>query len=430
MLALVKARPEAGLELRDVPVPEIGINDVLIRVHKTGICGTDLHIESWDPWAAATIKPPLVVGHEFVGEVVDMGSNVADLHPGRHRQRRGARRVRPLPALPGRPLSPLRQHAWPRRQPGRRVCRVRCPAGDERLAPLAGHRPGRHGDLRSVWERGPHGAGLSGPGRGRARRRRRADRAHGDRGGPPCRRSLRRRERAERVSPGARGPDGSDARHRPTRAETLADVQAELEMVEGFDVVLEMSGNAGALRDALSNMAHGGAMAILGIPTAEIPIDVNQIVFKKLTFAGHLRPGDVRDLVQDVGHAHVGAGHQPGDHPPVRLPRLRRGVRRRPGRRLRQGHHGLDVMSQLPDPLAFLADEVAALRERHLYRPLRVMSSAQGPIVSIDDRAPDQPVVQRLPRPDPPSARLPTPPSRPSASSAPAAARSARSPAR
>ena len=82
MLALVKTAPGPGLDLRDVPEPAIGINDVLIRVHKTGICGTDLHIESWDPWAARTIKPPLVVGHEFVGEIVEVGSNVADFGPG------------------------------------------------------------------------------------------------------------------------------------------------------------------------------------------------------------------------------------------------------------------------------------------------------------------------------------------------------------
>src|SRR5712691_1856765 len=82
MLALVKVRSGPGLELREVPVPAIGINDVLIRVHKTGICGTDLHIESWDPWAAGAISPPLVVGHEFVGEIVDVGSNVADFGSG------------------------------------------------------------------------------------------------------------------------------------------------------------------------------------------------------------------------------------------------------------------------------------------------------------------------------------------------------------
>src|SRR5262249_7742833 len=82
MLALVKAGPGPGLELRDVPMPEVGINDVLIRVHKTGICGTDLHIESWDPWAARTIHPPLVVGHDVVGHAVEVGSKVYELEPG------------------------------------------------------------------------------------------------------------------------------------------------------------------------------------------------------------------------------------------------------------------------------------------------------------------------------------------------------------
>jgi len=82
MLALVKTAPGPGLELTTVPEPEIGINDVLIRVHKTGICGTDLHIEAWDGWAAETIQPPLVVGHEFVGSIVEVGANVSDFHPG------------------------------------------------------------------------------------------------------------------------------------------------------------------------------------------------------------------------------------------------------------------------------------------------------------------------------------------------------------
>ena len=82
MLALVKTGAGAGLELTDVPIPNVGINDVLIRVRKTGICGTDLHIESWDAWAARTIKPPLIVGHEFVGEIVEVGANVADFAAG------------------------------------------------------------------------------------------------------------------------------------------------------------------------------------------------------------------------------------------------------------------------------------------------------------------------------------------------------------
>jgi threonine 3-dehydrogenase len=82
MLALVKVDAGPGLRLEEVPRPTIGINDVLIRVRKTGICGTDLHIESWDGWAAKTIKPPLTVGHEFVGEIVEVGANVTDFRPG------------------------------------------------------------------------------------------------------------------------------------------------------------------------------------------------------------------------------------------------------------------------------------------------------------------------------------------------------------
>ena len=82
MKALVKANAEPGLWLQDVPEPEVGINDVLIKVHKTGICGTDLHIYKWDAWARKTIPVPMVVGHEFVGEVVAVGTNVSDFHPG------------------------------------------------------------------------------------------------------------------------------------------------------------------------------------------------------------------------------------------------------------------------------------------------------------------------------------------------------------
>src|SRR2546421_4682793 len=82
MKALVKSRREPGLWLEDVPVPEIGINDVLIRVLRTGICGTDLHIYNWDAWAQKTIPVPMVIGHEFVGEIVETGSNVNDFHRG------------------------------------------------------------------------------------------------------------------------------------------------------------------------------------------------------------------------------------------------------------------------------------------------------------------------------------------------------------
>ena len=82
MQALVKSRPEPGLWLEEVPVPEIGINDVLVRVKKASICGTDVHILKWDAWASRTIPVPMVIGHEFMGEIVDVGSNVVDFFPG------------------------------------------------------------------------------------------------------------------------------------------------------------------------------------------------------------------------------------------------------------------------------------------------------------------------------------------------------------
>src|SRR5579863_9115196 len=82
MKALVKSRPEPGLWLEEIPVPEIGINDVLIRVKKAAICGTDIHIQKWDEWAARTIPVPMVIGHEFTGEIVATGSNVSDFFPG------------------------------------------------------------------------------------------------------------------------------------------------------------------------------------------------------------------------------------------------------------------------------------------------------------------------------------------------------------
>src|SRR6187455_1125052 len=82
MKALVKSRTEPGLWLAEVPEPTIGINDVLIRINRTGICGTDLHIYKWDAWAQRTIPTPMVVGHEFVGEIIEVGSNVSDFFPG------------------------------------------------------------------------------------------------------------------------------------------------------------------------------------------------------------------------------------------------------------------------------------------------------------------------------------------------------------
>jgi threonine 3-dehydrogenase len=285
MLAIVKPAPGPGLELREVRKPGIGINDVLIRVRKTGICGTDLHIESWDRWAAKTIHPPLVLGHEFVGEVTEVGSNVSDFHPG--------------DVVSGE---------------GHVVCgRCRhCMAGNRHLcAHTVGLGVGRDGafaeyvalPMTNVWH---HWPGVD-----------EDVAAIFDPFGNAVHTALAFPVLGEDILVSGAGPIGLMAtavvRHagaryvvvsepNPIRREiasrmgatavvdprerSLADVQRDLGMTEGWDVALEMSGNATALRAAIATMAHGGRIAILGIPTEEISMDVNEIVFKMLTLRG------------------------------------------------------------------------------------------------------------------------------------------------
>jgi threonine 3-dehydrogenase len=285
MLALVKNAAGPGLELTTVPEPEIGINDVLIRVHKTGICGTDLHIEAWDAWAAETIKPPLVVGHEFVGSIVDVGTNVSDFHPG------------DLVSGEGHVTCGRCRH---------------CLAGQRHLcANTVGLGVGRDGafaeyvalPMTNIWH---HWAGID-----------EEVAAIFDPFGNAVHAALSFPILGEDVLVSGAGPIGLMAtavvRHAGARLvavsepnafrrelalqmgatiaidpreRDLASVHAELGMVEGFDVALEMSGNATALRTAISNMAHGGGVAILGLPTAEIPLDVNEIIFNQLTLRG------------------------------------------------------------------------------------------------------------------------------------------------
>jgi threonine 3-dehydrogenase len=285
MQALVKTKAGPGLELREVPRPAIGINDVLVRVRKTGICGTDLHIESWDPWAATAIKPPLIVGHEFVGDIVEVGSNVADFHPGEIVSGEG--------------------HVTCGR------CR-HCLAGRRHLcANTIGLGVGRDGafaeyvvlPMTNIWH---HWPGIDDE-----------VAAIFDPFGNAVHTALAFNVLGEDVLVSGAGPIGlmatAVAKHAGARyvvvsepnayrrnlatkmgatvavdpgERDLHDVQRELGMVEGFDVALEMSGNAAALRSAIDNMAHGGGVAILGIPTAEISLDVNAIVFKMLTLRG------------------------------------------------------------------------------------------------------------------------------------------------
>ena len=258
MLALVKTAPGPGLELREVPRPTVGINDVLVRVHKTGICGTDLHIESWDPWAAKTIVPPLVVGHEFVGEITEVGSNVNDFAPG------------DLVSGEGHVVCGRCRH---------------CLAGRRHLcAHTIGLGVGRDGafaeyvalPMTNIWH---HWAGID-----------EEVAAIFDPFGNAVHTALAFPVLGEDVLVSGAGPIGlmatAVARHAGARyvvvsepnpvrraiaermGATLAvdprerdlrEVATGLGMVEGFDVALEMSGNATALRAAIGAMAHGGA---------------------------------------------------------------------------------------------------------------------------------------------------------------------------
>ena len=285
MLALVKTAAGPGLELATVPDPTIGINDVLVSVRKTGICGTDLHIESWDPWAAKTIHPPLVVGHEFVGEIVAVGDNVSDFRPGdlvsgeghvvcgRCRQCLAGRRhlcAHSIGLGVGRdgafaeyvalPMTNIWHH-WPGID--EEVAAIFDPFGNAVHTALAFPVLGE-----DVLVSGAGPIGLMATA---------VARHAGARHVVVCEPNAFRRDLAMRMG-ATRVIDPS--------VETLSDVFAELGMVEGYDVTLEMSGSSTALRNAIAVMAHGGRVAILGIPTAEIPLDVSEIVFKMLTLRG------------------------------------------------------------------------------------------------------------------------------------------------
>jgi threonine 3-dehydrogenase len=292
MKALVKKSPEEGLWLEEVPVPEVGINDVLIEVLRTGICGTDVHIYNWDAWARKTIPVPMVVGHEFVGRIVRVGDNVHDFHVG--------------DVVSGE---------------GHVVCgRCRnCLAGRRHLCKdtkgVGVNRPGAFAEYLSlpvtnVWlHDSADGSQVSGISRD--------VQSIFDPFGNAVHTALSFDVLGEDVLITGAGPIGcmaagvvrhAGARHvvvtdvNPwrlelarklgatrvvdVRTEKLADVQRELGMKEGFDVGLEMSGNPSAFRDMIANMAHGGKVAILGIPEGQMAIDWNAVVFNMLTLRG------------------------------------------------------------------------------------------------------------------------------------------------
>lgn len=285
MKALVKANAERGLWLQDVPEPQVGINDVLIKVHKTGICGTDLHIYNWDAWASKTIHIPMVVGHEFVGEVVSSGSNVSDFRAGDIVSAEGH-------VVCGRCRNCLA---------GRRhLCKDTQGIGVNRTGAFAEfisvpmtnvwhHSPGVDEEVAAIFD--PFGNAVH--------------------------TALSFDLLGEDVLITGAGPIGvmavaiakhAGARHvvitdvndyRLNLAEEmgadvalnvtqggLADVKKKLNMKEGFDVGLEMSGNPSAFRTMIDEMCHGGKIAMLGIPAEPMAIDWNKVIFNMLTIKG------------------------------------------------------------------------------------------------------------------------------------------------
>ena len=285
MKALVKSKAEPGLWMQDVPDPEVRINDVLIKVDRAGICGTDLHIYHWDEWAQGEVPVPLVIGHEFVGEIVELGSSVQDFKLG--------------DVVSGE---------------GHLVCGHcrNCMAGRRHLCAetrgVGVNRTGAFAEFISlpqtnVWY---HDQSLD-----------RDVMALFDPFGNAAHTALSFDTLGEDVLITGAGPIGimaaaicrhAGARHvvitdsnefrlklaegmGATRTvnveqENLAEVQRELGMQEGFDVGLEMSGNPNAFRDLLSNMCHGGKIALLGIPGKDIAIDWNKVIFNGLTIKG------------------------------------------------------------------------------------------------------------------------------------------------
>jgi len=285
MKALVKAKAEPGLWLQDVPEPETGINDVLIKVKRTAICGTDMHIYKWDQWAQETIPVPMTVGHEFVGAIVEIGSNVRGYELGQIVSGEGH-------VVCGR-------------------CR-NCMAGRRHMCADADgigvNRTGAFAELlalpaANLWL---HNDGID------------LDVASlFDPFGNAVHTALQFNLVGEDVLVVGAGPIGMmaaavcrhvGARHvvitdvndtrlemarkmGVTRAvnvtrEKIEDVQRELGMNEGFDVGLEMSGNEAGFQSLIQNMAHGGKVSILGLPEAGMAIDWHKVIFNMLTLKG------------------------------------------------------------------------------------------------------------------------------------------------
>jgi threonine 3-dehydrogenase len=285
MKALVKSRREPGLWLEDVEMPQVGIHDVLIRVLRTGICGTDVHIDKWDEWAQQTIPVPMAIGHEFVGRVEQVGANVVGFCPGEIVSGEGhvvcghcrncmaGRRqlcVRSQGIGVNRPGAFAEYIALPMTNVWRHsesipldVAAIFDPFGNAVHTALAFPVLGEDVLITGAGPIGIMAAAVS--------------RHAGARYTVITDVNPHRLELARKMGVTL----AVDA-----RSTKLKDVQKQLGMTEGFDVGLEMSGNPAAFRDMIANMSHGAKIAMLGIPSGEMCINWHDVIFNMLTIRG------------------------------------------------------------------------------------------------------------------------------------------------
>jgi threonine 3-dehydrogenase len=285
MRALVKARAAVGIDLQEIPKPAVGPNDVLIRVKRTAICGTDMHIYNWDKWAQKTIPVPMAVGHEYSGVIVEIGSEVSGFAPGdrvsgeghitcghcrncragrRHlcrntfgvgvnRQGSFAEYV-VIPAFNAFKLTDAIDDE---------IAAILDPLGNAVHTALAFDVVGEDVLITGAGPIGIMAAAIV--------------RFIGARNVVITDVNDYRLELARKM--------GATLALNVTR-DSLDDAMKQLGMQEGFDVGLEMSGNAAALRDMLRTLHHGGSIAMLGIPSTEVAIDWNDVILKGLTIKG------------------------------------------------------------------------------------------------------------------------------------------------
>jgi len=285
MKALQKSKPEVGLWMIDAPVPEIGPDDVLIRINKTGICGTDIHIWNWDEWAAKTVPVPLITGHEFAGVIVELGRNVEGLELGQRcsgeghligkksRQSR-AGKFHLDPATRGIGVNEQGAFAQYLRLPAFNVVPLPDVIDDEIGAILDPLGNAVHtalsfdlvGEDVLITGAGPIGIMAAAVARHVGARHVVITDINQDR--------LDLAARVADVVPVNVG------------RQDLKEVVGGLKMKEGFDVGLEMSGNQRALDQMVESLVMGGRIALLGIPPGKSPVDWSRIVFKAITIKG------------------------------------------------------------------------------------------------------------------------------------------------